>query len=107
MQEYFKKPALTKGNVYRVEKYPNGEIEEAEYLGLSETKREHVFKKRGKQNEFIIARDHWIMELDGIVTYKPISSFSMMHLTKDRIQIFPESERSRLVKILADVGAQL
>jgi len=103
MVETFKKPKLEKGKTYRVEQYPEEEILESIYLGLSE--REHVFKI--KSNGFIIAEDHWIMEANGIITYMPISSSGIRKLTKDSIQIFSDQEKSRLLKILADVGSQL
>jgi hypothetical protein len=107
MEEYFKKPTLKKGKIYSVEPYPRGKIKKAEYLGLSKSKREHVFKTGRNSDEFLIAEEALIMEVDGVVTYKPISYVSMINLTKDRMHKVAEKEKSRLTKILADVGAQL
>ncbi len=108
--EYFKKPTLIKGNVYAIEKpieeYPFREKIEAEYLGSSET-REHVFGRNSGSNEFIIAEDRWVMEVDGVITYKPITPSRMINLTRDKFQVFSDAEKSRLRKILADVGVQL
>ena len=98
------KPNLTKGKRYTIEMYPYEIIVKAKYLGLSKTK-EHVFGMGS--DAFILAEDHWIMETNGIVSYNPVSSSYMRALRKDYIEKSPEKEKSRLTRILTDVGVKL
>lgn len=119
MQEYFKRPELKIGSSYDVELYPDKEISESsKYLGRSNGT--HVFEgkikipirpwKKSKvetANCFILLDDHWIMEVDKVVTYKPISSFGVEVHTKEDIEKAQPEVKSRLLKILAEVGVQL
>ena len=71
-----KKPKLVVGEEYQVELYPSGEKRSAKYLGVNE--KDHIFSiQEEKDIAYVILNDHWIIEAEGFLTYKPISSASV------------------------------
>ena len=113
MIEFFKKTELKKGSTYNTEFFPDKVILESfKYFGQSN--RTHVFEgkieiKTGVPiaEGFILLEDHWMMEIDGVITYKPISSFAIEWHRKEDIEKEAPEVKSRLIKILAEVGTQV
>ena len=81
------KPNLEIGKKYIVEDYPNEEIFESEYLGVSTLEKRHVFKTQiDGSNAYLILEDHWIVEIEETVTYSPRSSSGIEVITEKAIE---------------------
>lgn len=104
MTEEIRKPELEKGSFYTIEMYPSDSLVETKYLGQSGNI--HVFKGE-MVSGFILVDDDCIYEEKMTITPRPGSLVGFRWLTKPIDKIEPVEERSRLAKILTDVGAQL
>ncbi len=105
MIEIFKKPKLEKGQRYSVELYPKKESVEAAYLGFSKSTGKHIFQTRQKKSRlFLLLDDIWIMEEEGKVTYKPVSTSVVEKIATDDFKDFSDEEKSKLLKIIMDSG---
>ena len=96
--EIIAKPELEKGKEYEVELYPKIERVKATYVGGRLSKQ--VFKEtKGSAVWYIFLDNNWIKEINGIITYKSISSFSVARVGKGQLE-----EISKLIDILNELG---
>src|SRR3989338_11576881 len=101
------RPTLNKGENYEVILYPGNEIAKAQYLGYSESARQHIFSTQNS-GRFLIVNDHWMRKDNkGIITHTPISSVPINSLTKKIIALSNEAAKAELLKMLNEVWVNL
>jgi len=75
-------PLLQEGREYSIELYPRKKVVSGVYLGQAEVHgTQNVF--RTKKGEIALVNNHWMQVDNGKVSYKPISSFSVVLLNKE------------------------
>lgn len=104
-----KKPELVKEETYRVSSYPLPTDNTAKYLGSigNDIARDHVFSTEeqmfmnelSNDKKYIFFDDHWIREINGVITYPNISSASVKILFKSKMS---SVEESKLLKKLGE-----
>jgi len=110
------KPALEQGKEYVLEGHPEKDLHiKGTYSGAGNYEgfgRYHVFVHRDKDHTtYILADDHWLREIDGTLTYTPVSSFSILFITDEQIRQLPETKldrrKSALTKLLNELGEKV
>jgi len=111
------KPTLAKGRNYQIKGYPKSDIQlTARYLGngvLEGFGENHVFVEEEKDNRtYVFMNDHWLREIDGFLTYSPISSSSLLFITSKQIKELPEPSKLdrrkiSLINLLNSLGESL
>ena len=113
----WKMPELVVGQEYKVAKYPDNESVKTTYIGKGNLERSgglsHIFVNRTEDSRtYIIAEDHWLREINGVISYVPVSSFSIWFITNEQIRQLPKlaklnKENKDLVNLLHSLGEKI
>ena len=99
------KPILEVGEERTIEFYPTDKRVSAKYLGRIGNPDRHIFLF-GDEGEkyYIFMEDQWLIEKDRVLTYTPISSFSVLSCSQSKIK---ESTNLEFMDMLKELGKQI
>jgi len=115
------KPKLEVGKEYLVSLYPIAIGVRAKYLGHKDKEIPYiatdffVFEENGEKN-YILMEDNWMREIEGRITYTPISSSVVDKITEKDLKEEQDEKLmrhidkqtfSKLLKILRDLGEDI
>jgi hypothetical protein len=100
------------GKAYDIMKYPRDDIINANYVGESvldvNSSELYVFATDGSEKRFVLMDQHWTIEKDGILTYTPVSSFSVWVFNRSLVEEkCDDKTRNELTNMLKKLGVQL